>query len=106
MWTRMGLGLSEVAASRRFRRLDGRQHSPVELAEQAPELVHFGAAEVAQRQIEFLHDQRDETLDGVAAQGQLQLYFASIAAHALQESPLRRLVDDAGRRAAFVTIFS
>jgi hypothetical protein len=56
MWTRMGLGLSDVGASRRFRRLDGRQDSPVELAEQAPELVHFGAAEVAQRQIEFLHD--------------------------------------------------
>ena len=83
----MGLGLSDVGASRRFRRLDGRQHSPVELAEQAPELVH-------------------EALDSVAAQGQLQLHFASIAAHALQESPLRQLVDDAGRRAAVVTIFS
>jgi len=39
MWTRMGLGLSDVGASRRFRRLDGRQHSPVELAEQALELM-------------------------------------------------------------------
>jgi hypothetical protein len=78
----------------------------IEFDRQTQEVLYVRAAEVGKRQIEFLQDQRDETLDRFAApRRELQIHFApiAIAPYALQQSALRQLIDDARECAAVVT---
>ena len=77
----------------------------IELAQQPQEFLDLLAREIREREIQFLDHQRNQVLDGLAAGlGDLQLDLAAIAvpAYALEQAPLRKLVDDPGERSAVV----